>query len=72
MGSANVRHQNAEWLAENGPRELELLLRVVLYHSSQPILVADNDRRCLDSSFGASKLLRLSRDQLITRRMESS
>jgi PAS domain S-box-containing protein len=70
MGAAIVQQRNAEWLVENGPRELELLLRAVLYHSSQPILIADNDRHCLDASFGASKLLKFSRDQIITRRMD--
>jgi PAS domain S-box-containing protein len=70
MGAASIQQRNAKWLEENGPRELELLLRAVLYHSSQPILIADNDRHCLDASFGASKLLKLSRDQIVTRTMD--
>ena len=70
MGAASIQQRNAKWLGENGPRELELLLRAVLYHSSQPILIADNDRHCLDASFGASKLLKLSRDQIIARTMD--
>jgi formate hydrogenlyase transcriptional activator len=70
MGAASIQQRNAKWLVENGPRELELLLRAVLYHSSQAILIADNDRRCVDASFGASKLLRLSRDQIIERTMD--
>ncbi|HEY7615531.1 MAG TPA: PAS domain-containing protein, partial [Terriglobales bacterium] len=47
-----------------------MLLRTVLYHSSQAILIADDDRHCLDSSFGASKVLRLSRDEIVTRRID--
>ena len=70
MGAASIQQRNAKWLGENGPRELELLLRAVLYHSSQPILIADNDRHCLDASFGASKLLKLSRDQIIARTID--
>ena len=31
------------WLVENGPRELELLFRAIVYHPSAPILIADND-----------------------------
>jgi len=34
----------ANWLVENGPRELELLFRAIIYHPSAPILLADNDR----------------------------
>ena len=70
MGAASMQQRNAKWLVESGPRELELLLRAVLYHSSQPILISDNDRYCLDASFGASKLLGLSRDQIIARRID--
>ncbi len=70
MEAASIQERNANWLSENGPRELERLLRAVLYHSSQPILIADNERHCLDASFGASKLLKLSRDQIIARTMD--
>jgi formate hydrogenlyase transcriptional activator len=69
MGSARKQKQNGNWLGESGPRELELLLRAVFYHSSYPILIADNDRNCLDASFGAGRLLG-PRDQIIARRMD--
>jgi PAS domain-containing protein len=45
------------WLAQHGPKEIELLLRAVLFHPSAPVLLADDDRRYLEASFGASKLL---------------
>jgi hypothetical protein len=45
------------WLAKHGPKEIELLLRAVLFHPSAPVLLADNDHRYLEASFGASKLL---------------
>jgi len=53
--------QQATWLVENGPRELEALLRAIVYHPSTPILIADNDRHSLDASHGAGKLLGLPR-----------
>ena len=61
---------NAKWLAETGPQELELLLRAVYCNSSQPVLIVDDDRHCLDASFGAGKLLELSRDQIVVRRID--
>jgi len=69
MRSAVVRQQ-AGWLVENGLKELELLFRAVLYHPSQPILIADSDRRYLDANSGAGRLLGLSRDQIIGRRID--
>jgi len=62
--------QAAAWLVENGPRELELLLRAILYHPSEPILIADDDRHYLDASSGAGKLLGLSRNKIIGRRID--
>jgi PAS domain S-box-containing protein len=66
MVSPSTQQRNAEWLGENGSKELELLLRAVLYHSSQTVLGADDDRNCVDASFGACKLLELLRDQVIS------
>jgi len=58
------------WLTENGPKELELLLRAVIFHPSTPILIADNDRRYRDVSVGASKLLGLPREKIIGRSLD--
>ena len=33
--------QQATWLVENGPRELEALLRAIIFHPATPILLAD-------------------------------
>ncbi|HXM40839.1 MAG TPA: sigma 54-interacting transcriptional regulator [Bryobacteraceae bacterium] len=55
------------WLAENGPRELELLFRAIVYHPSAPILVADDDGNTRDASIGVGKLLGLPRDKIIGR-----
>ena len=65
MPSAASKTQAASWLAENGPRELELLFRAIVYHPSAPILIADNDRNYRDASSGAGKLLGLPRDKII-------
>jgi formate hydrogenlyase transcriptional activator len=69
MGSSGVVQQ-AQWLVENGLKELESLLRTVLYHPSQPILVVDSDRNCLDANSGAGRLLGLPRDQIIARKID--
>jgi formate hydrogenlyase transcriptional activator len=55
----------AGWLAENGPKELELLFRAIVFHPSVPILLADDDRRSREASVGASKLLGLPREKII-------
>src|SRR6476660_1284096 len=59
--------QVARWLVENGPKELELLFRAIVYHPSAPILIADNDGNYRDASAGASKLFGLPREKIIGR-----
>ena len=56
-----------EWLLQNGPKELELLLRAVVYYPSSPILIADNDGKSREVSTGAGKLAGLPREKLIGR-----
>jgi formate hydrogenlyase transcriptional activator len=62
--------QGADWLLENGPRELESLFRAIVFHPSVPVLIADNERTCQEASAGAGKLLRLSRDQIVGHRID--
>src|ERR1017187_2007912 len=38
MCPAGLQSSAARWLVENGPRELELLFRAIVYHPSVPIL----------------------------------
>ncbi len=57
----------ANWLADNGPRELELLFRAIVYHPSAPILIADDRGNSSDASVGAGKLLGLPRDKIVGR-----
>ena len=59
--------QSASWLAENGPRELELLFRAVVYYPSAPILVTDDTGNFRDASVGVGKLLGVSRENIIGR-----
>jgi formate hydrogenlyase transcriptional activator len=70
MPSAASQPQSGGWLVENGPKELELLFRAIVYHPSAPILIADNDRRYLEASSGAGKLLGLSRGKIIGRSLD--
>lgn len=70
MGSEFSQTPAAGWLLENGPRELELLFRAIVYHPSVPILIADNDRNYLDASVGAGKLLGLPRSRIIGQKMD--
>lgn len=70
MDSAASPLQASGWLLENGLRALELLFQAIFYHPSEPILIADNDRKYLDASLGAGKLLGLSREQIIGRRID--
>jgi len=60
----------ASWLVQNGPRELELLFRAIVYHPATPIVVADNDRNYLEASVGAGKLLGIPRAQLIGKKLD--
>src|SRR5271170_5249401 len=65
-----TQSQAARWLQENGPRELELLFRAIVYHPAAPILITDNDRKYRDASTGAGKLLGLPRNKIIGCRMD--
>jgi PAS domain S-box-containing protein len=70
MHSAASEQETSSWLVSDGLKELELLLRAVLSHQSEPILIVDDDRVCLEASSGASKLLGLSIGKLIGQRID--
>jgi len=70
MGPEGSQSQAAGWLAENGPRELELLFRAIVYHPSAPLFITDDDGNTRDASVGAGKLLGLPREEIIGRQME--
>lgn len=70
MHAAAAQSQAASWLVENGPRELEMLFRAIVYHPSAPILITDNDGTYRDASAGAGKLFGLSREKIIGRRID--
>jgi formate hydrogenlyase transcriptional activator len=65
MHSAASEQEAGVWLVADGCKDLELLLRAVLSHHSEPILIVDNDRHCLEANWGAAKLLGLSIGKLI-------
>ncbi len=62
--------QPQTWLVENGPKELELLFRAIVFYPSAPILIADNDRHFREASVGAAKLLGLPRNKIIGRPLD--
>jgi formate hydrogenlyase transcriptional activator len=65
MHSAASEQETSTWLVRDGLKELELLLRTVLSRQSDPILMADDDGRCVDGSLGAVKLLGISLGKMI-------
>jgi len=70
MSPKGTQSPAGSWLVENGPKELELLFRAIIYHPSTPILIADSDRKYWEASAGAGKLLGLPRAKIIGRQME--
>jgi len=67
MCSAGLESPAARWLVENGPRELEILFRAILFHPSTPILITDDDGNSREASVGAGKLLGLPREKIVGR-----
>lgn len=55
---------------ENGPRELEVLFRAIVYHASVPIVVADDERHSHEASAGAVRLLGIPRSNIIGQRVD--
>lgn len=70
MGSVGSPSQAARWLLQNGPRELELLFRTIVYHHSAPILITDDNGNSREANFGAGQLLGLPREKIIGRRVD--
>jgi PAS domain S-box-containing protein len=68
--TAKPQPSASSWLIENGPKELELLFRAVVYHPAVPILIADNDGNYQEASTGAAKLLGIPRAKLIGRKLD--
>ena len=70
METEVVQSSSAKWLAVNGPKELELLFRAVVFSPTAPVLIADNDRHYVEASIGASKLLGLPREKIIGKSLD--
>jgi formate hydrogenlyase transcriptional activator len=70
MHSAASTQDATGWLVRDGLKELELLFRAVLSRQSEPILIADTGRHCLDASSGAGKLFGLALGKMVGRRID--
>jgi formate hydrogenlyase transcriptional activator len=70
MHSAASEQDTISWLLSDGQKEMELLLRAVLSHQSEPILIVDDDRVCLEASSGAARILGLSTGKIIGQRLD--
>jgi formate hydrogenlyase transcriptional activator len=62
--------RTAAWLVENGPNELELLFRAIVFYPSAPILLTDDDRKYREASIGALRLLGIPRENIIGRSLD--
>ncbi len=70
MHSAASEQETSTGLVDDDLKGLELLLRTVLAHQSDAILVADHDQLCVDASSGACKLLGLSVHNMLGRSID--
>lgn len=70
MGSTASELEANTWLLENGPKQLELLFRAIVFQPATPILLADNDRHYREASVGAGVLLGLPREKIIGRSLD--
>jgi PAS domain S-box-containing protein len=70
MSAAFLASPASRWLEENGPRELELLFRAIVYHPLTPIVIADVERTSREVSVGVGKLLGLPRENIIGRKLD--
>ena len=70
MYSAASRIQRKRRLTENGPAQLQLLFRAVVFRPTTPILIADNEGRYHDASVGAGRILGVPTDKIIGRRID--
>ena len=63
--------QKTSWLVENGPKELELLFRAIVFQPSASILITDNDHHYRET-IGVSKLLGLRGEKIFGRGLDDS
>ena len=70
MQPAESYSKTSPWLLDGGLRQVELLLRAVVYPPAEPILITDDERNCRDASCGTGTLLGLSRDRIIGRKID--
>ena len=71
MSPASSKSMVSRWLIENGPAEMEQLLRTIVFYPSIPIVLVDSEGKYRDGSVGAGQLFGLPRTKLIGRKMAS-
>ncbi len=65
LAPATSTSRSTAWLSEHGPRELQLLLRAIVFHPSAPLLITDDHGKTVDASVGAARLLGIPRARLL-------
>ncbi|MGJ5814798.1 sigma 54-interacting transcriptional regulator [Paludibaculum fermentans] len=68
--STALGSKTADWLVENGPKELELLFRAIVYHPSAPILLTDDKGYSRDASSGVGRILGIPRAKIVGHRID--
>ena len=69
MCPAPAPSPDTRWLLENGPKELEQLVRSIVYYPSIPIIIVDSEDSSIEASVGAAKLLGRPRAELSGRKI---
>jgi formate hydrogenlyase transcriptional activator len=69
LSSATSVPETDRWLQENGPKQLELLFRAIVYHPSAPVLVSDSEGNSLEMSTGAVRLLGIPREKAMGKKL---
>ena len=69
MSTAVGLKLDTQWLDVYGPKELEQLIRAVIFHPSVPVVVADGSGHFKEASIGVARILGVPREKLLGQRI---